>query len=121
METGDPNRTVKNSLNYVSTCLRVVDTRRSDKDCAVVVFREITGEDEETASTHFSLHLQEDGTPVQALSSCLADAGWMLAQQKINTEGVFNRVRAGNAHEAPFFRPLNNQPPSTLRHLPLAP
>jgi hypothetical protein len=22
---------------------------------------------------------------------------------------------------APFFRPLNNQPPSTLRHLPLAP
>jgi hypothetical protein len=28
-ETGDPNRTVKNSLNYVSTCLRVVDTRRS--------------------------------------------------------------------------------------------
>jgi protein-S-isoprenylcysteine O-methyltransferase Ste14 len=28
METGDPNRTVKNSLNYVSTCLRVVDTRR---------------------------------------------------------------------------------------------
>ena len=30
METGDPNRTVKNSLNYVSTCLRVVDTRRRD-------------------------------------------------------------------------------------------
>ena len=29
METGDPNRTVKNSLNYVSTCLRVVDTRRN--------------------------------------------------------------------------------------------
>src|ERR1700730_12342670 len=28
VETGDPNRTVKNSLNYVSTCLRVVDTRR---------------------------------------------------------------------------------------------
>ena len=45
--------------------------------------------------------------------------GW-LAQQRINTEGVFSRVRAGNAHEAPFFRPLNNQPPSTLRHLPLA-
>src|ERR1700687_1571451 len=29
VETGDPNRTVKNSLNYVSTCLRVVDTRRT--------------------------------------------------------------------------------------------
>jgi hypothetical protein len=29
VETGDPNRTMKNSLNYVSTCLRVVDTRRS--------------------------------------------------------------------------------------------
>ena len=29
VETGDHNRTVKNSLNYVSTCLRVVDTRRS--------------------------------------------------------------------------------------------
>jgi hypothetical protein len=44
-----------------------------------------------------------------------------LAQQKINTESVFSRVRAGNAHEAPFFRLLNNQPPSTLRHLPVAP
>jgi hypothetical protein len=32
METGDPNRTVKNSLNYVSTCLRVVDTRRSEQN-----------------------------------------------------------------------------------------
>jgi hypothetical protein len=51
-----------------------------------------------------------------------ADSGdTNLTQQKINTEGVFSRVRAGNAHEAPFFRPLNNQPPSTLRHLPLAP
>ena len=29
VETSDPNRTVKNSLNYVSTCLKVVDTRRS--------------------------------------------------------------------------------------------
>jgi hypothetical protein len=47
-------------------------------------------------------------------------SGW-LAQQEINTEGVLSRVRAGNAHEAPFFRPLNSQPPSTLRHLPLAP
>jgi hypothetical protein len=28
VETGDPNRTMKNSLNYVSTCLSVVDTRR---------------------------------------------------------------------------------------------
>jgi hypothetical protein len=28
VETGDPSRTMKNSLNYVSTCLRVVDTRR---------------------------------------------------------------------------------------------
>src|SRR6266436_9850517 len=28
VETGDSNRTMKNSLNYVSTCLRVVDTRR---------------------------------------------------------------------------------------------
>src|SRR5271156_6380174 len=37
METGDPNRTVKNSLNYVSTCLRVVDTRRSTRNsCAVI-------------------------------------------------------------------------------------
>src|SRR6267143_3518136 len=26
VETGDSNRTMKNSLNYVSTCLRVVDT-----------------------------------------------------------------------------------------------
>src|SRR5437016_12930892 len=29
VETGAPNQTMKNSLNYVSTCLRVVDTRRS--------------------------------------------------------------------------------------------
>jgi hypothetical protein len=28
VETGDSNRTMKNSLNYVSTCLSVVDTRR---------------------------------------------------------------------------------------------
>src|SRR5712691_9469929 len=28
VETDDPNRTVKNSLKYVSTCLKVVDTRR---------------------------------------------------------------------------------------------
>src|SRR5256884_4733057 len=28
VETGAPNQTLKNSLNYVSTCLRVVDTRR---------------------------------------------------------------------------------------------
>src|SRR5467141_5434647 len=31
VETGDSNRTMKNSLNYVSTCLRVVDTRRRAK------------------------------------------------------------------------------------------
>src|SRR5882724_6917419 len=31
VETDDLNRTVKNSLNYVSTCLKVVDTRRSRK------------------------------------------------------------------------------------------
>src|SRR6266481_123913 len=29
VETGAPNQTMKNSLNYVSTCLRVVDTRRT--------------------------------------------------------------------------------------------
>src|SRR5712664_1583687 len=29
VETGAPNQTMKNSLNYVSTCLRVVDTRRA--------------------------------------------------------------------------------------------
>ena len=28
VETGHRNRTTKNSLNYVSTCLKVVDTRR---------------------------------------------------------------------------------------------
>src|SRR5215469_1060815 len=33
VETAAPNRTVKNSLNYVSTCLRVVDTRRSRTYC----------------------------------------------------------------------------------------
>jgi hypothetical protein len=31
METGYPIEQMKNSLNYVSTCLRVVDTRRSVK------------------------------------------------------------------------------------------
>src|SRR5256714_15263739 len=29
VETGHRNRTTKNSLNYVSTCLKIVDTRRS--------------------------------------------------------------------------------------------
>ena len=38
METGDPNRTVKNSLNYVSTCLRVVDTRRLSRGLPVAEF-----------------------------------------------------------------------------------
>src|SRR2546421_11818641 len=28
VETGHRNRTMKNSLNYVSTCLKIVDTRR---------------------------------------------------------------------------------------------
>src|SRR6266436_5413826 len=32
VKTGDPNRTMKNSLNYVRTCLRVVDTRRNSPD-----------------------------------------------------------------------------------------
>src|SRR5205823_13059201 len=30
VETGHRNRTTKNSLNYVSTCLKIVDTRRID-------------------------------------------------------------------------------------------
>src|SRR6266849_1773648 len=34
VKTGDPNRTMKNSLNYVRTCLRVVDTRRcGNEEC----------------------------------------------------------------------------------------
>jgi hypothetical protein len=37
----------------------------------------------------------------------------------------YDRATSGGAMsaaaDAPFFRPLNNQPPSTLRHLPLAP
>jgi hypothetical protein len=70
--------------------------QKSDNDCAVVVFREITGEDEETASTRFSPYLQEYGTPVHALSSCLTDAGWMLtdyeyaAMQAVGREGLFD-------------------------------
>jgi hypothetical protein len=37
VETGDPNRTMKNSLNYVSTCLSVVGTRRFGHDQTALI------------------------------------------------------------------------------------
>src|SRR6266436_5470499 len=44
VKTGDPNRTMKNSLNYVRTCLRVVDTRRVGKLRGVAVPVDNSGE-----------------------------------------------------------------------------
>ena len=37
VETGHPNRTMKNSLNYVSTCLKVVDTRRRTQTLLLLI------------------------------------------------------------------------------------
>src|SRR4029077_13612179 len=51
----------------------------------------------------------------------VGDSYLLLTRPAPHTEGVSSRVRAGNAHKTPFFTPLNNQPLSTLRHLPLAP
>src|SRR5437879_12511217 len=38
VETGHRNRTMKNSLNYVSTCLKIVDTRRNSRGLLHRVF-----------------------------------------------------------------------------------
>lgn len=71
--------------------------RQIYNDCVVVVFREITGEDENTALARFLCHLTgEAGISLAALSSCLTGAGWMLtvndyaAQQVIGPDGSFN-------------------------------
>ncbi|MFZ0688024.1 MAG: hypothetical protein WAM89_20980 [Terriglobales bacterium] len=53
--------------------------RQKYNDCVVAVFREITGEDEDRALYRFCPHLTgEPGISLEALSSCLTDAGWML-------------------------------------------
>jgi hypothetical protein len=43
VETGHRNRTTKNSLNYVSTCLKIVDTRRYPLDLTKTINDDKTG------------------------------------------------------------------------------
>jgi len=53
--------------------------RQVYRDCVVIVFREITGEDENTALFRFHKHLNGSPClPMAALSSCFTDAGWMM-------------------------------------------
>lgn len=54
--------------------------RQRHNDCVVAVFRQITGENEQTAFLRFVRHLTgEAGISVDALAACLKDAGWVLA------------------------------------------
>jgi hypothetical protein len=49
----------------------------------VAVFRQITGEDEQTAFMRFFRHLTGDaGISVDALAACLKDAGWTLTRHE---------------------------------------
>jgi len=73
--------------------------RQIYNDCVVIVFREITGEDENTAFARFHPHLKgKAGFPLDTLSSCLNDAGWMLtrfdyaAQQVFGPDGSFDEA-----------------------------
>jgi hypothetical protein len=73
--------------------------RQTNNDCVVAVFREITGEDENTAFARFHPHLKgEAGFLLTALSACLIDAGWMLtadnylAEHVAGPDGLLNDV-----------------------------
>jgi hypothetical protein len=53
--------------------------RQKHEDCVVIVFRYITGEDEDSAFRRFAPYLNgERGISLNALTSCLKEAGYML-------------------------------------------
>jgi hypothetical protein len=53
--------------------------RQKHKDCVVIVFRYITGEDESSALSRFFPYLNgEEGISLDALTSCLREAGYVL-------------------------------------------
>jgi hypothetical protein len=53
--------------------------RQKHEDCVVIVFRYITGEDENSAFRRFIHYLNgERGISLDALTSCLRDAGYIL-------------------------------------------
>jgi hypothetical protein len=53
--------------------------RQACRDCVVIVFREITGEDENTALFRFRKYLNgRPGLTMADLSSCFTEAGWMM-------------------------------------------
>jgi hypothetical protein len=53
--------------------------QRGDRDCVVAVFREVTGEDEETARSRFEQHRAgSQGFTLADLSVCFLEAGWMF-------------------------------------------
>ena len=53
--------------------------RQKYYDCVVAVFRELTGEDEQTAEVRFMPHLTgKRGISEDALRACLKDVGWTM-------------------------------------------
>jgi len=53
--------------------------QQGDRDCVIVVFREVTGEDEETARSRFKQYRTgNQGFTIADLSACLTEAGWMI-------------------------------------------
>jgi hypothetical protein len=57
--------------------------RQNYRDCAFIVFRELTGEEEAVALGRFAKYLT--GTPgitADALCACLIEAGWMVNEDR---------------------------------------
>lgn len=57
--------------------------QRNDRDCVVAVFREVTGEDEQTADSRFKqCRSGAQGFTMCDLSACFIQAGWMMARDE---------------------------------------
>jgi hypothetical protein len=55
--------------------------QQGDRDCVVVVFREVTGEEEQTAGLRFKqFRTGNDGFTMADLSACFMEAGWMMVR-----------------------------------------
>ncbi|HXR17314.1 MAG TPA: hypothetical protein VN777_14065 [Terriglobales bacterium] len=73
--------------------------RQKYNDCVVAVFRELTGEDEQSAEVRFIFYLKgEHGTTSEVLRTCLRNVGWtMTPDDAINeyagSDGAIDRER----------------------------
>ncbi len=55
--------------------------QRNDRDCVVAVFREVTGEDEQSAYARFKqCRSGAQGFTMCDLSACFIQAGWMMSR-----------------------------------------